>query len=125
MWTKRAGQSPNANGEASELNTYDLGNCLQFIPVTKMKIVTRTILTTLFLVVTICIGTSMAQAQHSDPSIPPGLEKIEHFIFIMQENRAFDTYFGTYPGADGIPPGVCLQDPVSGSCVARTTIPTT
>ena len=22
MWTKRAGQSPNANGEASELNTY-------------------------------------------------------------------------------------------------------
>jgi hypothetical protein len=24
MWTKRAGQSPNANGEASELNTYKI-----------------------------------------------------------------------------------------------------
>ncbi|MBV8927584.1 MAG: hypothetical protein JO152_00485, partial [Mycobacteriaceae bacterium] len=29
-------------------------------------------------------------------------------IIIMQENRSFDSYFGTYPGADGIPPGVCL-----------------
>ena len=83
-----------------------------------MKIVTRTILTALFLVVTICIGTSVASSTTSDPSIPPGLEKIEHFVFIMQENRAFDSYFGTYPGADGIPPGVCLQDPVSGGCVA-------
>ena len=34
---------------------------------------------------------------------PPGLEKIQHFIFIMQENRSFDHYFGTYPGAEGIP----------------------
>jgi phospholipase C len=29
-------------------------------------------------------------------------------IIIMQENRSFDSYFGTYPGANGIPPGVCL-----------------
>ncbi len=28
---------------------------------------------------------------------------IKHVIIIMQENRSFDTYFGTYPGADGIP----------------------
>ncbi len=26
----------------------------------------------------------------------------------MQENRSFDSYFGTYPGADGIPPGTCV-----------------
>lgn len=26
----------------------------------------------------------------------------------MQENRTFDSYFGTYPRADGIPPGTCL-----------------
>ena len=34
----------------------------------------------------------------------------------MQENRSFDTYFGTYPGADGIPAGVCLPDPAGGAC---------
>ena len=26
----------------------------------------------------------------------------------MQENHSFDNYFGTYPGADGIPPGTCM-----------------
>jgi phospholipase C len=32
---------------------------------------------------------------------------IEHFIFLMQGGRTFDNYFGTYPGADGPPPGTC------------------
>src|SRR5579859_5538081 len=47
-----------------------------------------------------------------------GIHKIKHVIIIMQENRSFDSYFGTYPGADGIPglagnPGTvpCLPDP--------------
>ena len=42
----------------------------------------------------------------------------------MQENRSFDQYFGTYPGADGIPglagnPGSmpCLPDPNRHQCV--------
>lgn len=52
------------------------------------------------------------------PAPPPGLEKIQHFVFIMQENRSFDHYFGTYPGAEGIPPGVCVPDPSGGPCVA-------
>ena len=34
----------------------------------------------------------------------------------MQENRSFDSYFGTFPGADGIPRGVCVPDP-RGGCV--------
>ena len=33
---------------------------------------------------------------------------IQHFIVIMQENHTFDNYFGTYPGADGIPTGTCM-----------------
>jgi phospholipase C len=33
---------------------------------------------------------------------------IQHVIIIMQENRSFDSYFGTYPGANGTPVGVCL-----------------
>ena len=47
-------------------------------------------------------------------------QHIQHVIFIVQENRSFDQYFGTYPGADGIPmkdgvPTVCIPDPVWGS----------
>jgi phospholipase C len=34
----------------------------------------------------------------------------------MQENRSFDSYFGTFPGADGIPRDVCVPDP-RGGCV--------
>jgi phospholipase C len=52
-----------------------------------------------------------------------GIHKITHVIVIMQENRSFDSYFGTYAGADGIPmaddgtPTVCVPDPSSGVCV--------
>ena len=47
--------------------------------------------------------------------VPPGIHKIKHVIVIMQENRSFDSYFGTYPGADGIPmsngvPTVCVPE---------------
>src|SRR5438034_77398 len=51
-----------------------------------------------------------------------GIHKIQHVVIIMQENRSFDSYFGTFPGADGIPmqngvPTVCVPDPKSGTCV--------
>ena len=53
------------------------------------------------------------------PGLQPGLEKpdntnndgsqsnapIKHVIFIIKENRSFDHYFGTYPGADGATSG--------------------
>jgi len=52
------------------------------------------------------------------PPEPAGLNKIRHFVFIVQENRSFDSYFGTYPGADGIPRGICLPNPNGGPCVA-------
>jgi phospholipase C len=56
------------------------------------------------------------------PGALTGIHKIRHVIVIMQENRSFDSYFGTYPGADGIPmrngvPTVCNPDPKSGRCV--------
>jgi phospholipase C len=47
-----------------------------------------------------------------------GIHKIRHVVMIMQENRSFDHYFGTYPGANGIPAGVCVPDPLNGGCVA-------
>jgi phospholipase C len=47
--------------------------------------------------------------------------KIQHVVIIMQENRSFDSYFGTYPGADGIPmknnvPVPCLPNRGGGGC---------
>jgi phospholipase C len=48
--------------------------------------------------------------------IAVGIHKIKHVVVIMQENRSFDSYFGTFPGADGIPRGVCVPDP-RGGCV--------
>ena len=52
-----------------------------------------------------------------------GIQKIKHVVVIMQENRSFDSYFGTYPGAAGIPmshgqPTVCGTDPSTGRCQA-------
>jgi phospholipase C len=52
-----------------------------------------------------------------------GIHKIQHVIIIMQENRSFDEYFGTFPGADGIPmqdgkPTVCVPDPARQLCIA-------
>jgi phospholipase C len=54
--------------------------------------------------------------------VRPELAKIKHIVIILQENRSFDHYFGTYPGADGLPmangvPTVCVNDPASGVCV--------
>jgi len=53
--------------------------------------------------------------------VPAGIHKIRHIIVIMQENRSFDSYFGTFPGADGIPmsrgvPTVCAPDPITHRC---------
>ena len=51
-----------------------------------------------------------------------GIHKIRHVVVIMQENRSFDSYFGTYPGADGLPRDaqgnftVCSPDPATGQC---------
>jgi phospholipase C len=51
-----------------------------------------------------------------------GIHRIRHVVIVMQENRSFDSYFGTYPGADGIPRHdgrftVCSPDPRTGRCL--------
>src|SRR6202163_1126337 len=62
----------------------------------------------------------------STPSPTPvtasGIHKIQHVVVIMQENRSFDQYFGTYPGAEGLPPQngqftTCVPDPATNVCV--------
>jgi phospholipase C len=71
-----------------------------------------------------------ADAKNSNSVSPPltlsvnGIYLIKHVVIIMQENRSFDQYFGTFPGAAGIPgvagnPGTvpCLPDQLNVSCV--------
>jgi len=63
--------------------------------------------------------TSVAGAQHTHRT--GDIHEIRHVIVIMEENRSFDSFFGTYPGADGIPrrhgvPTVCVPNGV-GQCV--------
>ena len=56
-------------------------------------------------------GSPSSQSQAGD------IHKIKHVVVIMQENRSFDTYFGTFPGADGIPAGACVPNPETNQCV--------
>jgi phospholipase C len=51
------------------------------------------------------------------------IHAIKHVVVIMQENRSFDSYFGTFPGADGLPTRngkftTCVPDPARRTCVA-------
>jgi phospholipase C len=36
-------------------------------------------------------------------SLADARRHLKHVVIIMQENRSFDHYFGTFPGADGLP----------------------
>jgi phospholipase C len=65
------------------------------------------------------LGSSCGPAATTGPT---GIHKIQHVVIILQENRSFDSYFGTYPGADGIPmaggqPAVCVTDPATKACI--------
>ena len=68
---------------------------------------------------------SLAQGQpfsRKKAANPNGIHKIRHVIIIMQENRSFDSYFGTFPQADGFPMqdgriAVCNPDKATGKCV--------
>src|SRR5919202_1831025 len=71
-----------------------------------------------------CSGGSFNQTADSATSatLDDARNKIQHVVVIMQENRSFDHYFGTYPGADGIPaqdgvPTVCVPHPQTDQCV--------
>ena len=47
-------------------------------------------------------------AQTAPPAPPPtagGIDLIQHIVFIIKENRSFDSYFGTFPGANGATSG--------------------
>ena len=39
---------------------------------------------------------------------------IKHVVVIELENHSFDNYFGSFPGVNGIPPGICVPMPQGG-----------
>jgi phospholipase C len=66
----------------------------------------------------VTVGITVLPAQGALARAPVrGIHKIQHVIVIMQENRSFDSYFGTYPGADGLPKHACIPDPRHGGCI--------
>ncbi len=74
----------------------------------------------------VVVALLLASAQHpsnrltrfwpTEHTAAPGIHKIRHVIVIMQENRSFDSYFGHFPGADGLPSGVCLPTGPGSPC---------
>jgi phospholipase C len=79
-----------------------------------------------FLIAALLVGLGELSGGAGDAraGVRDGIQKIRHVVIIMQENRSFDSYFGTYPGADGIP-GLagnsgkvpCSVDPMTKTCV--------
>ena len=73
-------------------------------------------------VASLALTLASAGSRAARPKPAVGIHKIKHVIVIMQENRSFDHYFGTYPGADGFRRDasgnftVCVPDPATGSC---------
>jgi phospholipase C len=85
--------------------------------------VTRRLPLALALSVALAAGVAFFAREPGSPARSvAGIHKIRHVVVIMQENRSFDSYFGTYPGADGLPRQdgrftVCVPDPRTHICV--------
>jgi phospholipase C len=60
------------------------------------------------------------KANQTEPQPRPN-SPIEHLVVVMQHNHSFDNYFGTYPGAEGIPAGTCIPvdpgEPDNPACI--------
>jgi phospholipase C len=65
-----------------------------------------------------CVALYARPQSKPEPGPPAGIHKINHVVYIIQENHSFDNYFGTFPGADGFAPDTCLAKlPGSQACV--------
>jgi phospholipase C len=60
----------------------------------------------LFVATSLQLTGGAARPPPAAPAQTPG--RIDHILFLIQENHSFDNYFGTYPGAEGLPQGVKL-----------------
>jgi len=74
------------------------------------------------------LGDPVLRALASPPAAAGRLEDIEHVVILIQENRSFDHYFGTYPAVRGFDdpnalPGVFAQQYTDSSGASRVVVP--
>ncbi len=71
---------------------------------------------------TMAVTDPLTPGAAAEAAAPTGILKLDHLIFIVQENRSFDHYFGTFPGANGLPRDaqgridVCIPNPKLDRC---------
>src|SRR5215469_6641126 len=64
------------------------------------------------------VGMLPESLQRAAAATPPrgiNLSEVKHLVFLMQENRSFDHYFGTYPGARGFSDPTAIKLPTGRS----------
>ena len=59
-------------------------------------------------VLALAVAAAVVCAAPASGGVPSGTP-IRHLVVLMQENHSFDNYFGTYPGAEGIPAATCMR----------------
>jgi len=67
---------------------------------TRIRVIVIILIPLFFFAFSAILPTSSPQAKKKK-----GIKKIKHVVFIVKENRTFDNYFGTFPGADGATTG--------------------
>ena len=78
----------------------------------------------LLIALAVACGSTVSAATHAAaaPARVDATTPIQHLVVLLQENHTFDNYFGTFPGADGIPAGTCMpvdpSSPSSSQCIA-------
>jgi phospholipase C len=58
---------------------------------------------------------SLARAASATPPKSFDLSQVKHLVFLMQENRSFDHYFGTFPGVRGFSDPTAIKLPTGRS----------
>src|SRR5262244_4548347 len=67
---------------------------------TRIRVIVIILIPLFFFAFSAILPTSSPQAKKKK-----GIKRIKHVVFIVKENRTFDNYFGTFPGADGATSG--------------------
>jgi phospholipase C len=66
----------------------------------------------------VVVGRPMGARITTTGPVSGGLGRVQHVVVLMLENRSFDSYFGTFPGVNGIPPNPnCNPDPQTQQCI--------
>ena len=55
------------------------------------------------------VSSAPATRSATAPAPGNGIQKIQHIVFLIKENRTYDHYFGRFPGGDGATSGMTAQ----------------